>query len=223
MAPDTTPGLNVHTTPCGVTGTMTLLELQHLVAGPKIRDLSRIGVDWTTVGRDVLAGGAAVPTESIGTFLDEHFVRSEGKGATPKLDGTQQTNAWLVRGQGGGSAGDTVFGYDGDPAAAALDGLLESVATVSTIQDGDSALAAAQTRLALTSDVLTLESAILSPDAPFTIDQLVPGALCELALDSTCIPVTGPYRLQKVTVTASAPDGEVVTLAFQPVGTDPDQ
>jgi hypothetical protein len=216
MAPDPSPGLDVEPTPCGITGMMDLLAVQHLMAGPKIRDIANIGIDWTTVGREVLAGGLVVPTVSIGTFLDDHFIVPP----TPRLDGTAQTNAWGVRGSGGGAAGDTIFGYSiAAPSVVALDGLLEDVATVSTIQDNDSALAAAQTRTALTSAVLAVENCVLSPNAPFTIDDLVPGALCDLNLEQTCIPVVGQFRLQSVTGQGQSPDGEQITVVFQPAGT----
>jgi hypothetical protein len=214
MAPDNSPGLEITTTPSGVTGTMELLAVQHLLAGQKLRDLAQIGVDWTVVGRSVLAGGTEVPTASIGTFLDEHFVAPP----TPRIDGAQQANAWLVRGSGGGAAGDTVYGYSSDPASIALDGLLESVATIQTIEDNASALAASQSRVALTKGVVAVENCVLTPDAPFVLEDLVPGAVCDLALEETCIPVFGEFRLQHVDVTAEG-DGERVSLVFQPKGT----
>lgn len=219
MAPDPSPGLSVTTTPTGVTALLDLLAVQHLMAGPKLRDVANIGLDWTAVCRDVIAGGAVVPTASIGTFYDGHFAVPP----TPRYDGSVQANSWLLRGSGGGAAGDTVFGSATDPAAGILDGLLESVDTVSTLQDNDSAQAGAQSRVAITGEVLLIENCVLSPDAPFTIDQLVPGALCDLALEQTCYPVFGQYRLYKVDVVAqnAGADGqsERVSLAFQPVGT----
>lgn len=215
MAPDPSPGLEVSTTPSGVLGTMEILATQHLLAGTKLRELSKIGVDWTEVGRTVVAGGAVVPSAGVlGPFLDEHFISPPN----PRLDGSSQANAWLVKGSGGGAAGDEVYAYDADPGAALIDGLLESVASVSTIENFDSALAAARSRLALTSNVIAVENCVLSPDAPFTIDQLVPGVACRLALEETCIPVFGLYRLQKVAGNVSAPDGERITLTFQPLG-----
>ena len=218
MDPDPSPGLSVSPSPCGVTAMMELLAVQHFIAADKIRDLTTTGIDWTVIARDVLAGGAVVPTGSIGTFLDEHFVVPP----TPRIDGTSQANSWLVRGSGGGAAGDTIYGSSTDPTAAALDGLLESVATVSTLQDNDSALAAAQSRTAITTNVTLVENCILAAEAPFTIDQLVPGALCDLALTQTKIPVFGHYRLAQVDGAAQSGDGsasETITLTFQPAGT----
>lgn len=220
MAPDPSPGLSVATTPTGVTALLDLLAVQHLMAGPKLRDVANVGLDWTAVGRDVIAGGAVIPTGSIGTFYDSHFVTPP----TPRLDGSSQANAWLIRGSGGGAAGDTIYGTAmADPDVIDRDGLLESVDTVSTLQDNDSAQAAAQSRVAITAEVILIENCILSPEAPFTIEELVPGALCDLALEQTCIPVFGQYRLYKVSGTAR--DGgasgpiEQISLTFQPVGT----
>lgn len=220
MAPDTSPGLSVATTPTGVNALMNLLAVQNLMAGPKLRDIANVGLDWTTVGRDVLAGGAVVPTGSIGTFYDSHFVTPP----TPRRNGLSQANSWLIRGSGGGAAGDTIYGVATAAAAIiARDGLLESVDTVSTLQDNDSAQAAAQSRVAITTDIILVENCVLSPEAPFAIEDLVPGALCELALEQTCIPVFGPYRLYKVEGNAkgggAASATESISLTFQPVGT----
>lgn len=220
MAPDPSPGLTVATTPTGVTAVLDILAVQHAMAGPKLRDIANIGIDWTTVGRDVIAGGAEIPTSSIGTFYDDHFATPP----TPRLDGSVQANAWLVRGSGGGAAGDTIFGMaTADPSIIDRDGLLESVDTVSTLQDNLSAQAAAQSRAALTSEVILVENCVLAPSAPFPIEVLIPGALCELALEQTCIPVFGPYRLYKVEGDAQAGGAsgtdETITLTFQPVGT----
>lgn len=226
MAPDPSPGLAVTTTPCGVTAILTLLALQHLSAATELRDIAKTGIDWTTIARKVLAGGAVVPTGPLGPFLDEHFAVPP----TPKEDGTAKANAWLVRGAGGGAAGDVVYGYQTDPVSGKLDGLLESVETDSTIKDSATAQAAAKTRVALTSVVGTLDKCVLHPEAPFTLDELVPGALCQVRLEQTSIPVFGSYRLQRVDVTASAQSGggaagrsaslqEQIALTFQPVGT----
>lgn len=216
MSVDNSPGLVVKTTACGVLGVRSILGTQHQIAGLELRDLAKTGIDWTAVGRTVLAGGSAVPTASIGTFTDAHFTQPP----KPNLDGTAQANDWVVRGAGGGVAGDVVYGEASDTSAQERDGVLEAVDTVSTIQDNTSAAAAAQTRVALTTGVLSVEEAYLAATAPFTIDQLVPGAVCYLDLQETVIPIQGQYRLQSVDPTARGNDGvEQVVLVFQPVGT----
>lgn len=217
MAPDNSPGLYVTTTPCGVDGVRQVLALQHQMAGQQLRDLARIGVDWTVVGRDVLAGGLVIPTEPIGTLTDEHFVSRP----TVNRDGSEKANLWVVRGSGGTDLGDAIYGTAEDTTAATLDGLLESVATDSTILDSDSATAGAQSRVEITADILLVENAILAPSAPVTVSELVPGSLCDLRLGDPCYPASGRFRLQKVEGTAQASDGsEAITIVFQPPGTE---
>lgn len=217
MAPDNSPGLVVSATPCGILSTQTYLAVQHLLAGPTLRDLANIGIDWTTVNREVLVGGTTVPASPIGILVDEHFLTPP----QPTIDGSTQRNSIIVRGSGGGAAGDTIFGGPAEDAAAILrDGLLEDVVTVSTIGDNATAIAAATTRVELQSDVVLVGGCVLAPSAPVTVDQLIAGAVVTLKLTGTCIPVDGPYRIQKVAATISATDNiEQITLSLQPVGT----
>jgi hypothetical protein len=145
MAPDNSPGLNVVTTPTGILGSVILLAEQQLIAGPSLRDLANAGIDWTIVKRAVLAGGTSVTAGDLGNLTDDNF-------ATPPkvtFDGTTQANLWAVVGAGTGTDGNAIFATAGDADAAALDGLLESVQSVSTLQDYDSVLAAAESNLAL--------------------------------------------------------------------------
>jgi len=211
MEPDNTPGLYVETTPSGVLADLDVLGAQHKRAGPLLRDLANIGIDWTVVDRRILAGGLVVPTTSIGPFLIEHFVQTP----TVTIDGAAQANVWHVV-SGGGSQGDSVHGHAQDQNAINADGYLEDVATVSTIQEAALAEEAAASRLALTTEPLLVERVVLSPDAPFAIDDLVPGTVCQLCLE-TCIPVDDYFRLKSVAVTAGGKE-EAVALTFEPLG-----
>lgn len=218
MSVDRSPGLVVSGTPCGVRGTRTILALQHQMAGPTLRELTDIGVDWTVIARTVLMGGAVVPTDSIGTLHDEDFIVPP----VPSYDGLSQANSWIVRGAGGGGEQpDTIFGTGRDPAAGHLDGVLESVDTITSIQDNESATSAARSRTDLTKEVLVLQDCVLSPKATVTLAELVPGSLVDIAVNEAPIPVTGRFRLQRVNVTASqSTGGEQISLALQPPGTE---
>lgn len=217
MLPDNSPGLTVVTTPTGITGTMRVLATQHLIAGPQLRDLANTGIDWTAIGRSIIAGGKTIPVPALGKFTDDDFMMPP----IPGYDGTVQANLWLIRGQGGGAAGDSIYGTASDPAAALLDGLLESVDTVQTIQDNLSAQAAAQSKLALTGDnVVTLQDCTFAASAPVSINDLIPGALGRITLTEGNIAVDDDYRLQRLEVSVSSSDGiEQVVATFQPKGT----
>jgi hypothetical protein len=218
MAPDNSPGLFVTPSPCGILGTPQILAVQYQIAGQQIRTLSNSGVDWTCIARDVLCGGAVVPTAPITpTFTDEHFINIP----TVTPDGSVQANSWIVTGSGNGVAGATIVGAAGPDVDAALeDGLLESVASDTTIQDNTTAQSAAQSRLLLTQAPVTVTGGILAATAPFPMSVLVPGATCYLNLTKTTIPVQGQFRLGGIQVNYTAGENQIeqVIPSFQPVG-----
>jgi hypothetical protein len=215
MDPDPSPGILLATTFSGVKGSKRVLQNQHQLAGPVLRDLTNTGIDWTAVGRTILAGGLVVPTSPIGTFVDSHFTVPP----TPIFSGEQQSNAPTVRGAGGGTSGDRVFATSTNFPAVAADGLLESVESVSSITDFNSAQQAADTQLALRKAVAQVENCQLAPDAPYPLSLLVPGALCHIDLTESCIPVFGSFRLKSVSGAVGASQDDSVTLVFQPEGT----
>lgn len=216
MAPDPSPNLTVRTTASKIKGSRRILALQHQEAGPALRDLANVGIDWTAVGRTVLAGGLVIPTQPIGTLTDDNFVTPP----TPVRDGSQQSNAPLVRGAGGGVLGDVFFAAAKDGAAVIRDGLLESVESVSTISDYNSATQAAASQLDLRSRFVGAESCQLAPSAPFSIDDLVPGALCQVNCQETCLPIVGEFRLKQVSVSASFGQDDSIDITIQPKGTN---
>lgn len=215
MSADDSPNFTVRATACGVRGTRRILALQHQLAGPALRDLSTTGIDWTMVGREARVGGLVVPTEPLATFIDAYFANPP----TPIRDGSQQANSITTRGAGGGELGDSLYAIETDGFAARDDGLLENVESVTTLVDFNSITQYSKTQLALRKVMLTADSARLTPQAPYNINDLIPGALCPLALQETCLPVRGDYRIKSVSVSVSAGQDDAVDLTFQPPGT----
>lgn len=221
MSPDPTPGLAVTASPCGVRGTRSVDAADYKHAGPEIRELSQSGIDWTMIGRVMLAGGLVVPSTPVATLTDEHFVDPPDV----EEDGMAQANRWAVLGAqahdavtGQFTSGFAFTGVAESVADANEDGLLEDRVQIDQVKDTQSAYAAAVGRLALTRTTIPIISGgTLTPSAPITIDQLVPGALVNVLLQNTCRPVSGQYRLQTVDVTV-APD-EQVSITLQPMGT----
>lgn len=214
---DNSMGLVVVPTPTGVTGDRSVLALQHMIAGDQLDELSRTGVDWTTIDRSVFVGGTVTPYPLPPTgrlvLIDDSFQ------TPPRVttDGMQMATDWVVRGAGGGDGPDPVFGEAGG--LSATFGLVDRVETNEEILDSPSAAAQAASRLALTGGGATVVSeGILSPDAGVTIDQLVPGLPVELRLVNPCLQILVDYRLASVKVTAGATQDEQVTLSFQPLG-----
>lgn len=63
------------------------------------------------------------------------------------------------------------------------------------------------------------ENTTLMPGAPWSVDDLIPGAWFEVSIDSLCRKLTGWQRLQHVVVSEQAPNGEAVQItAIGPPG-----
>lgn len=215
MKPDQSPGLTVETSESGVLATRKVLAAQNQLAGPYVRDLTAIGIDWTVIGREMRAGGLVVPANPLFPFVDAHFVIPP----TPTRDGTQQVNSTTARGAGGGEQGDTIYYTATDEEARIADGLLEGVLSDSTIEDYNSIRQYARSHQDLVTTPEMIEQSILVESAPHPIEELVPGALCPIMLEEACLPVNANFRLQSVAIAATSGGGEQVTPTFQPEGT----
>jgi len=214
MLADPSPNITVSTTPTSVLGSRTYLAGQHLLIGPQLRELSTAGVDWTVVGRDVIAGGIVVPASPIVRLNDQHLV------SPPKVskDGLAMATFVATLGAGGGEGATPVFGEASDDDSIATYGLLDSVSSNDSIRDSTSAGASSSSTLAISSVPVVVASEVsIDSGAPITIDQLVPGALIDVAWLSSGIEVAGTFRLSKVAAQAQA-GAESVTITIQPIG-----
>lgn len=212
MLEDPSPGISVSTTPTGVLGDRKYLAGQNLMAAPELRSLAKAGIDWTVIGRDVLAGGIVVPTAPIVLLQDSHLV------GTPSVskDGLAMANRVRVVGAGGGEGPDPIVGEARDEESIARYGLVDLVIRDDSIRDEASATAAAQSRLALVRvPVPLLTTVVLDSAAPVLVEDLVPGAIVGCAFASSGIEVAGEFRLKKVAVGFKG-QGETVTLTLQP-------
>jgi hypothetical protein len=215
MTPDPTPNVLVATSATGILGTRTYQAGQHLLIGPLLRELSDVGVDWTVVGRNVIAGGLVVPTTPIVRLNDEHLVAPPGV----QLEGLSMANDVTVVGAGGGgTAIAPVFGEAIDADSITEFGLLDAVSTNANALDATSAAAGAASTLAVSREPITVASDVqIDSDAPILIQQLVPGALIDVAWRTSGLEVSGTYRLSKVSADVKS-GSETVTITIQPVG-----
>ena len=214
MSVDDSPNVTVSVEPTGVLATRRYLAGQHLLAGPELRELAKAGIDWTVVGRSVIAGGTTVPVSPIVLLQDTHL------SAPPSVstDGLAATNRYGIAGAGGGEGADPIYAEASDAASIATYGLLQDVTREDRVRDVTSAQAAADSRLVLVADpVVKLDAVRLAAAAPVLLSQLVPGALVGCAFASSAIEVSGVYRLHTVAVTAAG-GNESVTLTLEPVG-----
>lgn len=212
MLEDPSPNISVATTATGVLGDRKYLAGQNLYVGPELRSLSKAGVDWTMVGRNVLAGGVVVPTSPIVLLQDRHLVGPP----SVSVDGMSMANRVRVVGVGGGEGIDPIVGEARDEASIAKYGLIDAVIRDESIRDVVSARAAAASRLALSRvPVPILTQITLDADAPVDVDELVPGALVGCAFTSSGIEVAGEYRIKKVACSFKGA-GETISLTVMP-------
>lgn len=214
MEPDPVPNFTLQISDSGHLADREVLADQNRIAGDEMRELGRTGLDWTVLDRTHIVQGEEIANPPIATLIDRHF-------ATPpavSIDGFAQANDWVVSGSGGGAEGDEVVGTASSPFGA--EGLLEAVASEPSILDVTSALDAADTRLAQSSmPQVFIREAVLLPDAPVAMANLIPGVQVRFALDGRCLPVRQTERLSSVQVEAGQDGTEKVTIGLQPLGT----
>lgn len=211
MEQDSSPNPQIVVGPCGVVGTRITRTTERALAADLLRELSRSGVDWTTVARKILVGGSDL-TDSFGALLliDEHVddpVLTKAGDVTT----TQQSIRWQAE-------------DDQEPMITTVRaisantlGLLEDLDEEADIADSTSAGAAAQARLDLRSRNPRVVTAGLDPDAPTTVARLVPGRIVDWRVST--LPVMTPTRTRLVSMAAKVDqDSEVITVETTPVG-----
>lgn len=174
-------------------------------------DLADTGLDYTTLGRTIVLVGDTTPLTPLILLTDEHIL---GELEVTK-DGELQGNRWYVH-------------FDGDlgtPASGeAVDffcyGPIERLRSGDGLQDGVSAGQAADIYVASTAIAPRIlevpPGSRLSPETPWTINEMVPGARVDVALTKTCFMLTQSFRLTQVQVSYSS-TGESVGITLAPV------
>lgn len=205
------PGISIEARPTGIVGDRTVAAADLKLLSAELGELAKTGVDWTVAGRTFFVGGQEISAAGRlpGRLVDEHFrdapqTRRSGSG--------QVNDAWI--------RGNSVQGHAGGPDPS--DGvLLQGVSDEQSIEDQGSADAAAASwrdRAAEPLAYLEGDNA-LEPSAPIEIQQLIPGVIALLDVSGGgVVPLAQDLRLEKLSADFD-PDGEKITVGFQPVGT----
>lgn len=184
-------------------------EANDSYAGDELRELARTGIDYTAIGhRIILAGEVALGR--LATLNDDHFA-----GPLRVIeDGLAATSRAIVVGEG-------ITATSGGVGSC---GLIERLVKEDAIRDQASAQAEADALVAAGSPTpIYLEvpdGSRLTPDAPVSIEELVPGVVIPVASTQTCRSVAALLRLTKLNVTYTATEGEAVAVTLAPPGTD---
>lgn len=213
MAGDESPNIELTTRRTGVQTTQDFKEVEFHRAADALRDLATYGVDWTTVGRRVLAGGKEV-------FLPDTPLMLHDEGV---IDGE------LVK-EGSSLATDVaIFGATLElgtkPVSGrattntAIYGLIQRSFTQLLVRDNIAADAAALARLEAMQPSPMRLKVELSPEAAFGYNDLIPGRRVDVHLRESigCIEMNDTMRLHQVT-TRITTRGESVEVDLVPLG-----
>lgn len=216
---DNSFGLTLITNPTGIKDERNFEAEDRLRVGDEMRRLAQSGLDFTVVGRTVLAG----PPDSIapGTLLIV-WDQSVDSGVLLERGSAQATHVF-VTGQPPGSFAQTISAEASEPSHPA--GVLHQVYNQPRIQDLPGAVSAANVRLNAVLEPPRVIEVRLAERAPFTFDELVPGARADVRLSFTGRLVRQELRLTEVRASVQAnPDGvsQTVDIVLGPLAGDPD-
>jgi PKD repeat protein len=209
MGSDPIPNFVISPTPTHIYGDRSYAATDYKYAADLLDELSKTGLDWTCFGRTVLIGGSEVPADPYFTIFDDFWTEP------PKVmsKGDDQATQVVVRGKGvtGTATADASYlnSY----------GLIVRVFDENNIEDQPTVDRAAETRLAMLQDqtyIAAPSGAGLTPNAPITLAELVPGIRVRVVSEATCRKVTADFRLSKVKVDFTGQ----VAIDLQPLGTD---
>lgn len=176
-----------------------------------LRDLADTGMDFTVVGDNIILLPDAF-SDVVGRLADADLP----EGLTVTEDGASLATRQIV-------AGEESTGFVG--VAGGINdyyGLLEIYTEQSTLKTLDDVDQAAQAKLrgSLTAPVfIDTQDVTLSPTAPVTVEQLVPGWCLDISTAITCREITQRLKITGLSVTEDA-DSEKVVVQVTATGED---
>ena len=176
-----------------------------------LQNMAETGINYTTLGRTIVLVGDSDPLTPLVILTDEHIM---GEVEVTK-DGTVQGNVFYVHYEGDEGIPahrEAVEKYcyqaierlrnDGLPNLGSAEGVAEALASEAAIAP----------RVLVVPD-----GSRLSPDTPWTINEMVPGARVDVAITRLCLTLTQSFRLTAVEVFYDPRDGESVGVTLLPM------
>lgn len=199
-------------------GVDTDVEQQRTYDTPILDELDRLcdqGMDYTVTGRRLWCFGEPTLADPAHGVLSHTDILDE---LSLVVDGDQTCTRWIV--EGSGQDGQRVRSIEGD--GSPWYGLIERSTRAEHAKTDRACTNVAQNRLRYSRNppatVVVPDGAALSPQAPITIDQLVPGTRWDISLVDAFDDHTTPSKLTRVSVTAEAGTREQVAASFVPLG-----
>ncbi len=204
--------MELRTSLSGVRGDRSVLAAAFPRTADLLRELGRVGVDFTVLRRTLIAGGIEIATPDLPTLVDDLLLN-------PTISPVPAASRVVVIGgqRDFGAAPPIGIAEDADSPR----GLVEVQYTEPLVLDQHSADQAARTRLDFFNSGAVLLSAQLHPTAPVDFDTLVPGARCHVQLLRLAKPIDAEMRLLSVDVVhevGNQGDTETVNVTFSPLG-----
>lgn len=197
--------------PSGVTGERAA-AVESVMILAELEELSRNGIDYTTVGRRIVVAGELTPiVPKLARLTDDHFLNE----LDVQVSGADTVTRWLVEGA------DGILGTAGGPETGL--GLIERLVSEDGVLDVQSARASARARRAVSYVppiyLRVPDGAQLAPTAPVSIDQLVAGVGVDVAVTRYVRKVQQRQRLIRVTGEWST-SGEKIGITLAPFGAE---
>lgn len=211
LALENSMGMRLRTSDSGILGTRSVSAVTYPRTADLLRELGRVGVDFTMLRRTLIVGGIEISTPDLPTLVDDLLLN-------PQVDPVPRASRVVV-------IGGSVVPGAALPIGVAEDvdspiGLVEVQYPEPLILDQASLDQAAQTRLDFLNSGAVLLTATLHPDSPVDFDTLVPGAHCHVQLLRLARPIDTEMRLVALDVTHDVADTETesVVATFSPLG-----
>lgn len=195
--------------------------------GDEIRDLTRSGIDWTIVNRQMVAGNLETgdPNTKPLIFTDE--VWETIPDITISGDG-MATSVGVAGGMGGyyGYVDDQMWIEDPADIFRLEYGLLQEFYQEDTLDEEDTTTTpnavtqnAHGRRELKKAPFMSINGGTLSANAPYDFMTLIPGTRAEVRLGQTCLQLSDKYRIYSVSVNVNS-NGESVNVELSPIGVD---
>lgn len=191
---------------------------ENKMVASEISSLAESDIDWTVIDRTMYVAGAQLPFAPFATLVDEHFADISGP---VTVSGARLVTRQTITGQGSGADGPAVQAtVTADAATEERYGVHESVASDDSIRREARARRAAQTRIDLLGEpAVTFTGGTLDADFPIALEDLRPGTIFAVRVNSRCREVVGNYRLTSVSARGDA-DSHEISVEMAPVGTE---
>lgn len=208
------PDVGLISSPTGITGSRSVVLSEAAVGWTVLKDLIDAGVEVTEYGRVLLVGDLSQLVPRLGAVTEEWF------SDPPETRVTSETQANRVYATGGAG----VLGVFGGPEpTSGL--LLETGVSDTTATDVASANERAENEVELRAQAIAFVEGTngISPDAPVSIQALIPGARASVSLTNRCVAISEDMELTSVEVTYaptndSTENIENVSVTFEPYG-----